>query len=65
MDLKTNSKLEAESMMNTIHFTQLSFRINYFPGVPDNGHGVVPDIYMDETLAKKDQEAFLKRHILD
>lgn len=41
------------------------FRINYFPGVPDNGHGVVPDIYMDETLAKKDQEAFLKRHILD
>lgn len=36
MDLKTNSKLEAESMMNTIHFTQLSSRINYFPTLTFN-----------------------------
>lgn len=40
-------------------------RINYFPGVPDLGRGVIPDVYMDEKLSKKDQEAFFKRHILD
>lgn len=40
-------------------------RINYFPGVPDAGRGIIPDIYMDEKLSKKDQEAFFKRHILD
>lgn len=41
------------------------YRINYFPGVPDNGRGVIPDYIIDNKLTKKDQEALLKRIILD
>ncbi len=40
-------------------------RINYFPGVPDAGRGVIPDIYLNELYNKKDQEIFFKRQILD
>ncbi len=40
-------------------------RINYFPGVPDAGKGVVPDVYLNELYNKKDQEIFFKRQILD
>jgi hypothetical protein len=40
-------------------------RINYFPGVPDVGRGIIPDIYINETYSKKDQESLYKRLILD
>ncbi len=40
-------------------------RINYFPGVPDAGRGIVPDVYLNETYSKKDQELLFKRLILE
>lgn len=41
------------------------YRITYFPGVPDNGRGVVPDQIIDTKYSKKDQEAIFKRVFLD
>jgi hypothetical protein len=41
------------------------YRITYFPGVPDNGRGVIPDHFIDTRLGKKDQEAIFKRLFLD
>lgn len=40
-------------------------RINYFPGVPDAGRGILPDVYLNELYNKKDQEIFFKKYILD
>lgn len=50
---------------SNIKFKLPLFRINYFPGVPDNGRGVLPDHVIDNKLTKKDQEAIFKRIILD
>jgi hypothetical protein len=40
------------------------FYINYFPGVPNNGRGVVVDAFMNPMLDRKTKEQFIQNELL-